>query len=240
MINETINKLNDMRLYAMSSKLNEFHQSTKINNLEPLEMITYMVDAEHDKRKHNRITRLIRNAQIKISSACIQDIQFNAKRNLKKEKLHDVLTADFIERKQNVLISGATGVGKTYLACALANLACAKGLSTLYIRVSRFLEQMNQEQALGNYLKYIDKIGNYKLLVLDDLGPDIMNTEQRKMFMEIIEERYLTASTVIASQLPLEQWYAVFGDETVADAICDRIFHNAYKIQLKGESMRKK
>ncbi len=239
MITETINKLNDMRLYAMSSKLKEFHQSTKISDLEPIEMITYMVDAEHDKRKHNRISRLTKNAHIKISGACIQDIKFSASRNLKKEKLHDVLTADFIDRNQNVLISGATGVGKTYFACALANLACSKGLSTLYVRVSRFLELMNQEQALGNYLKYIDKVGKYKLLVLDDLGPDIMNTEQRKMFMEIIEERYLTASTIIASQLPLEQWYAVFGEETVADAICDRILHNAYKIQLKGDSMRK-
>ena len=240
MITQTTQKLNDMRLYEMTSKLEEFHKSTKLNTVEPLEMITYMVDAEYDKRKQNRIARLTKNARAKIPTACIQDIKFSARRNLKKENLHDVLTAQFIDHNQNVLISGATGVGKTYLACALANLACTKGLTTLYFRVSRFLEHMNQEQALGNYLKYVDKIGKIKLLVLDDLGPDVMTTSQRKMFMEIIEERYLTASTIIASQLPLEQWYSVFGEESTADAICDRIFHNAYKIQLKGDSMRKK
>jgi len=240
MIEQTLNKLNEMRLYAMASKLKEFHQSAKLSAMEPLEMITYMVDSEHDKRKHNRIARLIKNAHIKLPAACIQDIKFGAKRNLFKEKMYDIINGNFIEHNQNALISGATGVGKTYLACALGNMACASGLSTLYFRVSRFLELIHQEQALGNYLKFIEKIGKAKLLILDDLGPDVMTPQQRNMFMEIIEERYLTSSTIIASQLPMEQWYAVFGEESIADAICDRIFHNAYKIELGGESMRKK
>ena len=229
-----------MRLYAMAEKLKEFHQSAKLNAVEPLEIITYMVDSEHDKRKHNRIVRLTKNAHIKLPSACIQDIKFSRQRNLYKEKMYDIINGNFIEHKQNALISGATGVGKTYLACALGNMACACGLSTLYFRVSRFLEYIHQEQALGNYLKCIEKIGKIKLLILDDLGPDVMTHSQRNMFMEIIEERYLTSSTIITSQLPLEQWYAVFGEESIADAICDRIFHNAYKIELGGDSMRKK
>lgn len=240
MIEQTLNKLSDMRLYAMAAKLKEFHQSTQLTTMEPLEMITYMVDSEHDKRKQSRIARLTRNAHIKLANACVQDIKFSARRNLYKEKLYDVITASFIEHHQNVLISGATGVGKTYLACALGNMACAKGLPTIYFRVSRFLEYIHQEQALGNYLKYIEKVGKIKLLILDDLGPDVMTASQRNAFLEIIEDRYLTFSTIIASQLPLEKWYAVFGEESIADAICDRIFHNAYKIQLKGDSMRKK
>ena len=239
MIEQTLNKLADMRLYAMASKLKEFHESAQLNTIEPLELITYMADSEHDKRKKNRISRLVKRAHVKLPNACIQDIKFSSRRNLRKEKLHDVITADFIEHNQNVLITGATGVGKTYLACALGNLACRKGHSTTYFRVSKFLEYVQQEHALGNYLKYIEKIGKTKLMILDDLGPDVMTKQQRNMFMEIIEERYLTASTIITSQLPLEQWYAVFGEESIADAICDRIFHNAYKIQLKGGSLRK-
>lgn len=239
MIEQTLSKLSDMRLYAMTSKLKEFYESAKLSTMEPLEIITYMVDSEHDKRKHNRIARLTKNARIKLPAACIQDLKFGVKRNLLKEKLCDVINVNFMEHNQNILISGATGVGKTYLACALGNAACARGLSTRYYRVSRFLEYFHQEQALGNYLKYIEKIGKVKLLILDDLGPDVMTPSQRNMFMEIIEERYLTSSTIITSQLPLEQWYAAFGDESVADAICDRIFHNAYKIELGGDSMRK-
>lgn len=239
MIEQTLNKLNDMRLYAMASKLKEFHQSAQLSAVEPLEMITYMVDSEHDKRKRNRIARLTKNAHIKLQAACIQDIKFSTKRNLFKEKMHDIINGNFIEHNQNTLISGATGVGKTFLACALGNMACVRGMTTLYFRVSRFLEYGYQEQALGNYLKFIEKTGKVKLLILDDLGPDIMTSQQRNMFMEIIEERYLTSSTIIASQLPLEQWHAVFGEESIADAICDRIFHNAYKIELGGDSMRK-
>ncbi len=239
MLEQTVKKLSDMRLYAMSSKLQEFNTAGKLNSIEPIEMITYMVDSEHDKRKQNRINRLTKNSHIKIPNACIQDIKFSSKRNLLKEKSYDIINANFIENNLNVLISGSTGVGKTYLACALANMACKKGLPTLYFRISRFMEYVAQEQAVGNYLKYIEKIGKTKLLILDDLGPDVMTPVQRNIFMEIIEERYLVTPTIIASQLPMEQWYQVFGDESVADAICDRIFHNAYKIKLKGESMRK-
>jgi DNA replication protein DnaC len=239
MIEQTLKKLSDMRLYAMAEKLKEFHQSAKLSAIEPLEMITYMVDSEHDKRKQNRIARLTKNAHFKLPAACIQDLKFGTQRNLLKEKMYDIINGNFIENNQNALVSGATGVGKTYLACAIGNMACTKGMSTLYFRVSRFLEYGYQEQALGNYLKFIEKIGKVKLLILDDLGPDIMSSQQRNMFMEIIEERYLTSSTIIASQLPMEQWHAVFGEESIADAICDRIFHNAYKIELGGDSMRK-
>ena len=171
--------------------------------------------------------------------ACVEDIDYSPARNLKKDALTDILLCDFIEHHHNVLISGATGTGKTYIACALANLACRHGYTALYYRASKFLEFMESEKAIGNYLKTLDKFAKVKLLVLDDIGPDVMNKQQRNIFLDIVEERYLLTSTIITSQLPLDQWYGVFDEPTVADAVCDRLFHNAHKILVKGDSMRK-
>lgn len=240
MLQITLEKLADMKLFAMAHKAEQLAASPTASNLAPTELLSFCVDAEYDKRKAARLTRLLRDAKIKLPSACIEEIDFKHHRNLTKDAMADILSGDALEHKANILICGPTGVGKSYLACAIANLACRKNLSTNYFRVSRFLEHMAAQKALGHYLKAIEKIGAAKLLVLDDFGPDIMSPDQRNVFLEVIEERYLCWPTVITSQLPFEQWYDVFGDQTTADAICDRIFHNARKIQLKGESMRKK
>lgn len=236
MIEETIRKLNDMKLFAMSDKLREFTQN---NQLSSIEQLAFMVDAEYDRRKNNRIKRLLRNAKIKLTMACVEDIDYSPARNLKKDALADLLLGNFIEHHNNVLISGATGTGKTYVACALANLACRHGYTALYYRASIFLEFMESEKATGNYLKTLEKLAKVKLLVLDDLGPDVMNKQQRNIFLDIVEERYLLTSTIITSQLTLDQWYGIFDEPTIADAVCDRLFHNAHKILLKGDSMRK-
>jgi DNA replication protein DnaC len=240
MIQATIQKLVDMKLFAMADKAQELVRSPRAAELDPGELLSFCVDAEYDKRRTARLTRLLRDAKIKLSSACIEEINFKHKRNLSKDAVADILSGTALENKVNILISGPTGVGKSYIACAIANLACRNNLSTLYFRVSRFLEHMTAQKALGHYLKAIDKIGSVKLLVLDDLGPDVMNTEQRNLFLEVIEERYLVGATIVTSQLAFEQWYEIFGDQTSADAICDRLFNNARKIKLEGESMRKK
>ncbi len=239
MTEETIRKLNEMKLFAMADKLREFTQNNLTGQLDSTEQLAFMVDAEYDRRKNNRIKRLLKNAKIKLATACIEDIDYSPARNLKKSELTDLLLCAFIDHRHNVLISGATGTGKTYVACALANLACRHGYTALYYRASKFLEFMELEKATGNYLKTLDKFAKVKLLVLDDLGPDVMNKQQRNIFLDIVEERYLLTSTIITSQLPLDQWYGVFDEPTIADAICDRLFHNAYKILLKGDSMRK-
>ena len=240
MIESTIQKLAEMKLFAMADKAQQMHASPAAADLGPLEMLSFCVDAEYDKRKSSRLSRLLRDAHIKHTNASVEEINFKHHRNLSKDELADILSGAAFEHKVNILISGPTGVGKSYLSCAIANLACRKNLTTQYFRVSRMLEYMAAQKALGHYLKTIEKVGALKLLVLDDLGPDVMSPEQRNVFLEIIEERYINWPTIVTSQLPFEQWYDVFGDKTTADAICDRLFHNARKIQLKGESMRKK
>jgi DNA replication protein DnaC len=240
MLQATIEKLVDMKLFAMAQKAEQLSNSPTASTLGPAELLSFCVDAEYDKRRAARLTRLLRDARIKHASACVEEIDFKHNRNLSKDAMADIISGTALEHKANILISGPTGVGKSFIACAIANLACQKNLTTQYFRVSRFLEHMAAQRALGHYLKAIDKAGGVKLLVLDDLGPDIMTAEQRNVFLEVIEDRYLSWPTIVTSQLPFEQWYDVFGDQTTADAICDRLFHNARKIQLKGESMRKK
>jgi DNA replication protein DnaC len=240
MIQSTIEKLVDMKLFAMADKAREIMNSPAASEMGTEAMLSFCVDAEYDKRKAARLTRLLRDAKIKLSNACVEEINFKHKRNISKDMMADIISGAALSNKVNILISGSTGVGKSYIACAVANLACRKNLSTQYFRVSRFLEHMAAQKALGHYLKAIDKLGAVKLLVLDDLGPDIMTAEQRNIFLEVIEDRYLTWPTIVTSQLAFEQWYDVFGDQTVADAICDRLFHNARKIHLEGDSMRKK
>ena len=240
MIKATLEKLVEMKLFTMAEKAEQLSGSSTASAMEPTEMLSFCVDAEYDKRRANRLTRLLKDARIKHASACVEEIDFKHHRNLTKDAIADIMSGAALEHKANILICGPTGVGKSFIACAIANLACRKNLTTQYFRVSRFLEHMSAQKALGHYLKAIDKIGAVKLLVLDDLGPDLMTAEQKNIFLEVIEERYLCWPTIVTSQLPFEQWYDVFGDQTTADAICDRLFHNGRKIQLKGESMRKK
>lgn len=239
MMEQTVHKLHDMKLYAMADIFRQKCQAPDKGDLTATELVSFMVEAEYGKRKNSRITRLLRQAKLKIPSACIEDLDYTAKRSLRKDTINDILLSDFIANHHNVLISGPTGVGKSYIACALGNMACRKNIAVLYFRVSKFLEHMAGEKAMGNYLKSVEKVGKVPIVILDDLGPDFMDKKQRNIMMEVIEERYLTGTTIMTSQLPLDQWYSVFDEPTIADAIMDRLLHNAHKIELKGDSMRR-
>jgi DNA replication protein DnaC len=237
---ETLRKLNELKLLGMADKLRELSEGKGFRELSPGDLLARLVDCEYERRKKNRVSALLKAAQIRIPTACIEDIEYSAARNLRKEAIRDLSSCEFIDKHTNVLISGACGTGKSYLACALATLACRNGYSAWYFRISRLLEYVAAEKKMGNYLKALEKLGKVRLLVLDDLGSNVLTTEQRQIFFEVIEERYLRASTILGSQLPVDKWYEVFEDPTTADAICDRLFHKAVKIHLKGDSMRKK
>lgn len=237
---ETMRKLTEMSLHAMVDTIKELQRSAQLSKLSITEVLCFMVDAEYNKRRSNRIKRLKKAADIRISSAAVQEIQYGSERNLFRDKVTDLVTGRYIEHCNNILISGATGVGKTYFASALGNMACTMGITVKYYRISKLLEAMEIEKEGGNYLKFLEKISKVKVLILDDLGPDVMNKRQRSFFFDLIEERDRNCSTIVASQLPIKQWYHLFEDESIADAICDRLYHNAFRIELEGESMRKK
>lgn len=239
MIEQTVHKLQKLKLYAMSEVFREMCMKPQNTGTDASEVVAFMVEAEFNKRKNNRITRLLRQSRLKMPTACLEDLDYTAKRTLKKSMINDIVLSNFIDNRHNILISGPTGVGKSYIACAFGNMAARKSVAIQYFRVSKFLEYMTAEKAMGNYLKTIEKIGKIPVLILDDLGPDVMDKKQRNIMMEVIEERYLTATTIVTSQLPIEQWYSVFDEPSTADAVMDRLLHNAHKMELQGDSMRK-
>ncbi|WP_252738082.1 IS21-like element helper ATPase IstB [Marinobacter salexigens] len=172
--------------------------------------------------------------------ASIQDIDYQHPRNLKKAQVAQLAQTDWLERGQNLLITGPCGSGKTYLGCALGYQACLNGLSTRYYRISRLLLELTQTKADGTYQKTLNQLVKVKLLILDDWGLEALKPAHRNDLMEIMDDRHGTHSTMIISQLPTDQWYATIGDNTLADAILDRLMHNAHRWALKGESMRKR
>lgn len=239
MIEQTIQKLQKLKLYSMAEVFHEMCTKPQNIGTDASEVVSFMVEAEYDKRKNNRITRILRQARLKMPTACLEDLDYTAKRTLKKSMINNIVLSNFIDNRHNILISGPTGVGKSYIVCAFGNMAARKAVAVQYFRVSKFLEYMTAEKAMGNYLKTIEKIGKIPVLILDDLGPDVMDKKQRNIMMEVIEERYLTATTIVASQLPIEQWYSVFDEPSTADAVMDRLLHNAHKMELQGDSMRR-
>ncbi len=189
-------------------------------------------------REHRKQTRLIRQARFKLN-ATVQDIDYAHPRNLSQSQIARLTQTDWIERGQNLLVTGPCGSGKTYLACALGHSACLRGYSVRYHRLSRLLLELTQAKADGSYQAYLKSLDKVQLLVIDDWGLEPLKPAHRNDLMEIMDDRHGSTSTLIISQLPTDQWYASIGDNTLADAILDRLMHNAHRVQLKGESMRK-
>jgi DNA replication protein DnaC len=180
----------------------------------------------------------LRKAHLKYPSASLESLDYDPKRGLSKDLVRELSDGRWIEQAHNILISGPTGTGKSYLACALAAFACRRGVKTLCWRVSVFLDSMATERSLGTYPKALEKLGKFKLLILDDLGADILTREQRRILFDVVEERSLEASIVVTSQVPVEQWGAVIGEGGAAEAIYDRLINNGHSIALTGRSRR--
>jgi len=240
MLNEqTLEKLYAMRLTGMADAFAEQLQQPDLNELSFEERFGLLVDRQWIWKEDRRMKRLLKNAKLRVD-ACIEDIDYKTPRGIDKSVILRLASGDWIKQAQNVIIVGPTGVGKTYLACALANRACRSGLSAFYVRAPRLFHDVALARADGSYPKLMNKLTKTKVLVIDDLGLAPLNDPQRRDLLEIIEDRQALSSTIVASQLPVDNWHENIGDPTIADAIIDRLVHNAHRINLKGTSMRKK
>lgn len=240
MLNEqTLEKLYAMKLNGMAEAFAEQLQQPNIDELVFEERIGLLVDRQWIWKEDRRMKRLLKNAKFKIN-ACIEDIDYKSPRGIDKSMILRLASCDWIKHAQNIIVIGATGVGKTYLACALANRACRSGYSSFYARAPRLFQELAIARADGSYAKLMNKLAKTKVLIIDDLGLAPMTDSERRDLLEVIEDRHGLSSTVVASQLPVESWHDNIGDPSIADAILDRLVHNAHRINLKGDSMRKK
>lgn len=237
---QTIEKLNKMNLFGMAKSFNERRIKPDHKDLGFDDFFGLLVEDEYIYRKNIRQKRFLRNAKLKIPSASLEDIDYRHLRGLVKTEVINLQKQEWLENHHNILITGPTGVGKTYLACAFGQWACRQGYSTLYCRWPRLLGDILAAKGEGSYLKHLNKLAKVKLLIIDDFGLNSVTEADRKDFLEIIEDRYMSSSTIITSQLPIKEWHEYIGETTIADAICDRILHIAHKFEMRGESMRKK
>lgn len=235
----TIEKLNDLRLSTMAEAWQSQQRDAKIGALSFDERFSLLVDAEYQARDNRRLTRLLKDAQLRIPQASVEDVEASSARGIDKAMLRQLSSCAWVGEHLNVLIAGATGVGKSYLACALGQSACRKGLRVLYRRVPRLLDELALARAEGSYARLLAKLAKADVLVLDDWGLGTPKDAQRHDLLEVIEDRYGRVSTVVTSQLPIPSWHEWIGDPSLADAILDRLVNNAYKIELKGNSRRR-
>lgn len=240
MMNEpTLDKLKQMRLDGMANAWVEQHKDAKTGALGFDDRFGLLVDAEELHRENRRLRRLLRDAKLKIPTACIEDVDYPTARQLDKAVVRQLANCRWVQQAQTVAITGATGTGKTYVACALANHACRKGFSAMYRRAPRFFDELALARADGSYPRLLVRIARVDVLVLDDWGMNPLREHERRDMLEIIDDRSGSRATVMTSQIPPNKWHDLVGDPTTADAICDRLLHNAHRIDLKGPSRRK-
>ena len=240
MLNEqTFDKLYLMKLLGMAEGFKEQLQQPSSHGLSFDERFGMLVDRQWIWKENKRLKQLLKEAKLKLQ-ASVEDIDYKTPRGIEKSVMMNLISCNWIRNHQNLLISGPTGAGKTFLACALAQKACREGFRTLYLRSPQFFYQIALARADGSYGSLMKRLSKAHLLVLDDLALTPLNDTERRDLLEVTEERHGSSSTLITSQLPIENWHDHIGDPTIADAILDRLIHNAHRIQLKGGSMRKK
>ena len=238
MIHQSLEKLTQMRLYTMVDAIRQQLEQPSVQELSFEERLAMIVDHEWLFRENRRLTRRLKEARLK-QQAAVEDIDFRQPRGLDKSVMLTLSTCQWIRNHQNVIITGPTGIGKSYLAEALAQKACREGFTALYYRSPRLFRDLAIARGDGNYSKLLIKLAKTDLLVVDDWGLSSLTDAERRDFLEVMEDRHGIHSTVITSQYPVAKWHELIGEPTLADAILDRIVHNAHKIVLKGESMRK-
>lgn len=233
-----VNKMSEMKFYGMQQTYQTLLDTNQHHSLTNDEIISMLIQAEWEDRENRKINRYLKAARFRYG-ASIEEVDFTARRGLDKTQLLRLADGSFIKKRENLLITGPTGAGKSYLASALGHQACMQGYKTLYFNTQKLFPQLNIFKADGSYLKQIARIERHDLLILDDFGLQPLDNNARMMLLEIIEDRHGKRSTIISSQLPVSKWHQIIGDSTVADAILDRMVHTSHRIELKGESMRK-
>jgi len=239
MKNMTVEAMNAMKFSGMVEAFQASLQTRQSEKFTPDEFINYLIQAEWDHRQNRKVNLAIRRARFRYQ-AILEDIDFTSGRGLDKNQILRLSDCSYIEKNECVLIAGATGVGKSHLASALGHQACVKGYKVLYFNTAKLFSKLRMSKADASYTREINKLAKQDLLILDDFGLHPLDAPTRLMLLEIIEDRHGRKSTIIASQVPIPKWYDILEEETIADAILDRLIHHAHRIELKGESMRKK
>ena len=240
MMNEpTLDKLRAMRLEGMAASWLEQQKDTAATKLAFDERFGMLVDAEWLHRENKRLGRALKEAKLKLSQACVEDIDYPARRELDKAVVRQLSSCRWVQEHQAVLITGPTGTGKTYVACALAQQACRKGFRAVYRRASRLFDELRIAHADGSYVRMLTRLARVDVLIIDDFAIAPVSDEERRHLLELLEDRYGTRSTIVTSQLAPTDWHDYLADPTLADAICDRIVHHAHRLVLKGPSRRK-
>ncbi|RLA16369.1 MAG: AAA family ATPase [Gammaproteobacteria bacterium] len=238
LIQQTREHLHTLRLTGMLQALDEQLEQPAMAELSFEERLAILVDREVLYRENRRLERLLRTARLRVS-ACVEDIDYRHPRGLEKPRMASLIALEWIRRSLNLCLTGPTGSGKTWLACAFGNEACRRGFSVRYLRLPRLFEMLRISHGDGTYTKLMNQLLKTDLLILDDWGIQKVSAAQRNDLMEVIEDRHGRRSTLIASQLPTDHWHEYIGEATIADAILDRLLHGAHRINLTGESMRK-
>ena len=239
-INTTIEQLKKIKLNGMVTALEELIKQPESYNLSFEERLGILIDREIICRENARKKRLLSYAKLRTAHACVEDIIYQPIRSLDRQKMISFSSCDWIRRQQNLILTGSTGTGKTFVACALGQQACRQGISVRYFRVPRLLEDLKIAQAKGEYNKFLNIVSKTELLILDDWGINQMKPTERTDILEILEARHASKATMIAAQLPVPSWHEYIGDATIADAVLDRILSNAHRLDIKGPSMREK
>jgi DNA replication protein DnaC len=239
MNNKTLEKMKEMKLMGMHGAFKTSIESGKTEDYTADEMIAHLVDAESDDRRNRRIERQTNNARFRYK-ACMEDINYGTDRNLDKNQLMRLGECSFIKKHENILITGCTGIGKSTIASAIGHQACSLNYKVLYFNMAKIMMKLKNAKGEGSYMREVAKIEKCHLLILDDFGLQPLDAPCRSILMDIVEDRHGKASTIITSQVPVNKWYDIIGDQTMADAIMDRVIHPAHRLEIKGESMRKK
>jgi DNA replication protein DnaC len=235
----TLDLMRQMKFNGMYNAFKLSLDSGKSEQLTPDEMVAQLIQSEWDERHNRSILKKVQNARFRYKAA-VEDVYYGKDRNLDKNQIHRLAQCTFIDNFENILITGSTGIGKSYLASALGYHACSMGYKVAYFNATKLFARLKMAKADGSYIRDVSKIERVDLLILDDFGLQPLDNLNRAAMMEIIEDRHGKGSLIITSQIPVNKWHDIIGEQTVADAIMDRIIHEAHRLELKGESLRKK